>query len=84
MATVIASGETGTSDSVDTGKRTASLLFVEFVAAGDVDVEATPDGGSTWLQLTNVTSSGVKTLSPSPETIRVMANNGAEVNVWVE
>jgi hypothetical protein len=84
MAEQIASSETGTTDKKDIGSFNAVLLYVEFVSSGDVDVQATPDDGSTWITYHNITESDLVTLSKSPEQIRLKANNGAEFNAWIE
>ena len=84
MAKQIASGETGTTAKEKVGGFNTLLIFLEFVTPGDVDIEATPDGGTTWLKYGNIDESGISTLSKSPEELRLVANNGAEFNAWVE
>jgi hypothetical protein len=87
MAQQIASGFSGTDEmrSNPFGALQQATIMIEFVSAGDLDIKATPDGGTTVLGDAETFSSDTwDVLSPAPAELILDARNGAEVNVWLE
>lgn len=87
MAKQVASNETGTTDKIHYGTVSETFhLYVDFVSPGDVEMEASPDGGNTWFSVSGVSisDSSLTALDSSPSVFRLVAKNGAEFNAWVE
>jgi len=82
MARQVASGLSGTGNPETFSGRDSAVLYVEFTASGDLDLEVTPNGGSTWLTSDNFSSSGVYNIRLPDDDIRVNVNAGT-ANVWI-
>ena len=87
MADQVASNETGATDKIEYGYVSDTFhIYIEFLTIGTVEIQASPDGGDTWLpwEGSDISSSQVIALDSSPSTFRLVAQNGAEFNAWVE